>query len=60
MTPDKYDSKALNLWMPQPSHVKGLDLETSKYILANIGDQFCQLVMQEKEIMASIEPYSKY
>ncbi|XP_033869584.3 lysine-specific demethylase 3A-like isoform X2 [Acipenser ruthenus] len=59
LTPDKYDSKALNLWMPQPSHVKGLDLETSKYILANIGDQFCQLVMQEKEIMASIEPYKE-
>lgn len=26
-----------------------LDIETSKYIIAKVGDKFCELVEQEKE-----------
>ncbi|XP_039607731.1 lysine-specific demethylase 3A-like isoform X2 [Polypterus senegalus] len=59
LTPDKYDSEALKLWLPIARQVKGLDLDTAKYILANIGDHFCQLVMQEKDVIASIEPHKE-
>uniref|UniRef100_A0A8C5P9R4 Lysine-specific demethylase n=1 Tax=Leptobrachium leishanense TaxID=445787 RepID=A0A8C5P9R4_9ANUR len=56
LTPNKYDIEAINLWLPLPSSVVGLDLDTAKYILANIGDHFCKLVVSEKEVMASIDP----
>nr|XP_015200344.1 PREDICTED: lysine-specific demethylase 3A isoform X1 [Lepisosteus oculatus] len=56
LTPSNYGPDALSLWMPARSRVKGLDLDTAKYILANVGDQFCQLVMQEKEVISSIQP----
>ncbi|MEE6511314.1 hypothetical protein FKM82_017799 [Ascaphus truei] len=56
LTPNKYDAEAINLWLPVASNVVGLDLDTAKYILANIGDHFCKLVMSEKEVMASVDP----
>ncbi|XP_049989881.1 lysine-specific demethylase 3B-like [Alexandromys fortis] len=49
----------MNLWIPSSSLAEGIDLETSKYILANVGDQFCQLVMSEKEAMMMVEPHQK-
>lgn len=59
LTPNKYDKEAFSVWMPCANRVEGLDLDTAKYILANIGDLFCQLVMCEKEVMASVEPYKQ-
>nr|DBA29410.1 TPA: hypothetical protein GDO54_009636 [Pyxicephalus adspersus] len=56
LTPNKYDAEAINLWLPLINSVVGLDLDTAKYILANIGDHFCTLVSSEKEVMASVDP----
>nr|BAC38483.1 unnamed protein product [Mus musculus] len=59
LTPNKYDSEAIGLWLPLTKNVVGTDLDTAKYILANIGDHFCQMVISEKEAMSTIEPHSK-
>ncbi|KAK3535412.1 hypothetical protein QTP70_016780 [Hemibagrus guttatus] len=59
LTPQQSDSMAMGLWLPSPNAQEGLDLDTSKYILANVGDQFCQLVMSEKEAMMMVEPHQK-
>ncbi|XP_056410279.1 lysine-specific demethylase 3A [Hyla sarda] len=56
LTPNKYDAEAINLWLPLVNSVVDLDLDTAKYIVANIGDHFCKLVMSEKEVMASVDP----
>nr|XP_045008604.1 lysine-specific demethylase 3A isoform X3 [Jaculus jaculus] len=57
LTPNKYDSEAIGLWLPLTKNVTGTDLDTAKYILANIGDHFCQMVISEKEAMSTIEPH---
>lgn len=57
LTPQQSDSMAMGLWLPSLNAQEGLDLDTSKYILANVGDQFCQLVMSEKEAMMMVEPH---
>lgn len=57
LSPQQSDSMAMSLWMPVPAIQEGLDLDTSKYILANVGDQFCRLVMSEKEAMMMVEPH---
>lgn len=59
LSPQQSDSMAMGLWLPSLTVQEGLDLDTSKYILANVGDQFCQLVMSEKEAMMMIEPHRK-
>ncbi|XP_077465708.1 lysine-specific demethylase 3B isoform X1 [Stigmatopora argus] len=59
LSPQQSDSMAMGLWLPAPTVQEGLDLDTSKYILANVGDQFCQLVMSEKEAMMLVEPHQK-
>lgn len=59
LTPQQSDSMAMCLWLPGSNTHEGLDLDTSKYILANVGDQFCQLVMSEKEAMMMVEPHRK-
>ncbi|XP_019901521.2 lysine-specific demethylase 3B isoform X3 [Esox lucius] len=59
LNPQQSDAMAMGLWLPSPSVQEGLDLDTSKYILANVGDQFCQLVMSEKEAMMMVEPHQK-
>nr|XP_019958141.1 PREDICTED: lysine-specific demethylase 3B isoform X2 [Paralichthys olivaceus] len=59
LSPQQSDSMAMSLWLPAPAVQEGLDLDTSKYILANVGDQFCQLVMSEKEAMMMVEPHQK-
>lgn len=60
LSPQQSDSMAMGLWLPAPAVQEGLDLDTSKYILANVGDQFCQLVMSEKEAMMMVEPHREY
>ncbi|KAF4791834.1 Lysine-specific demethylase 3B [Turdus rufiventris] len=57
LNPQQSDPDAMSLWIPSSSPAEGIDLETSKYILANVGDQFCQLVMSEKEAMMMVEPH---
>ncbi|MGH0159131.1 UNVERIFIED_CONTAM: hypothetical protein FKN15_062729 [Acipenser sinensis] len=57
LNPQQSDTQAMSLWVPSLTIPEGLDLETSKYILANVGDQFCQLVMSEKEAMMMVEPH---
>uniref|UniRef100_UPI00398F7E1C lysine-specific demethylase 3A-like isoform X1 n=2 Tax=Pristiophorus japonicus TaxID=55135 RepID=UPI00398F7E1C len=59
LSPNQCDPEALHLWMPSEANVEGLDLDTSKYILANIGDHFCQLVLSEKEALKLVEPCKK-
>ncbi|XP_062331946.1 lysine-specific demethylase 3B isoform X2 [Osmerus eperlanus] len=59
LSPQQSDAMAMGLWLPSPAVQEGLDLDTSKYILANVGDQFCQLVMSEKEAMMMVEPHQK-
>lgn len=59
LSPQQSDSIAMGLWLPSTAAKEGLDLDTSKYILANVGDQFCQLVMSEKEAMMMVEPHRK-
>nr|XP_055033900.1 lysine-specific demethylase 3B isoform X2 [Misgurnus anguillicaudatus] len=58
LSPQQSDSMAMGIWLPSTTAI-GLDLDTSKYILANVGDQFCQLVMSEKEAMMMVEPHQK-
>lgn len=60
LSPQQSDAMAMGLWLPAPAVQEGLDLDTSKYILANVGDQFCQLVMSEKEAMMMVEPHREY
>ncbi|XP_023558693.1 lysine-specific demethylase 3A isoform X2 [Octodon degus] len=50
LTPNKYDSEAIGLWLPLTKNVVGTDLDTAKYILANIGDHFCQMVAWKRAV----------
>ncbi|XP_014439631.1 lysine-specific demethylase 3A isoform X2 [Tupaia chinensis] len=50
LTPNKYDSEAIGLWLPLTRNVVGTDLDTAKYILANIGDHFCQMVAWKRAV----------
>ncbi|XP_048406872.1 probable JmjC domain-containing histone demethylation protein 2C [Stegostoma tigrinum] len=49
-TPDQCDEEAISLWLPSDS--MDLDLESSKYILRNIGDTFCQIETSERTAMS--------
>lgn len=43
----------LKLWMPDDENPpKDLDLRMSRYLLAQVGDQFCDLYQQEKDAMS--------
>ncbi|XP_069164923.1 lysine-specific demethylase 3A [Procambarus clarkii] len=43
----------LKLWVPDIDRPPNdLDVDTSKFLLTHVGDQFCDLVEQEKEAMA--------
>uniref|UniRef100_A0A672PTK3 Jumonji domain containing 1C n=2 Tax=Sinocyclocheilus grahami TaxID=75366 RepID=A0A672PTK3_SINGR len=57
--PDQYDEEALSLWAPEGYEENILDLETSKYILSDIGDKFCQLVMTENTATTWIKKDAK-
>ncbi|XP_059803336.1 probable JmjC domain-containing histone demethylation protein 2C isoform X3 [Hypanus sabinus] len=58
-TPDQYDDEAINLWLPKYSADLNLDTESSKYILRNIGDTFCQIETSEKTAMTWLKPDAK-
>ncbi|CAL8107047.1 unnamed protein product [Orchesella dallaii] len=53
----EYTSEDLLLWMPDKPP-EGLSLELAKYLLEQVGDQFCQLVKQEKEALIFLERQS--
>ncbi|XP_078079761.1 putative JmjC domain-containing histone demethylation protein 2C isoform X2 [Mustelus asterias] len=55
-TPDQYDDEAINLWLPSDSTDVDLDIRSSKYILRNIGDKFCQIETSEKTAMNLLKP----
>lgn len=43
----------LKLWMPDDENPpKELDLRMSRYLLAQVGDQFCDLYQQERDAMS--------
>lgn len=43
----------LKLWLPLPDNPPAdLDLEMSRFLLTQVGDQFCDLLEQEKESIA--------
>uniref|UniRef100_UPI00398ED3DC probable JmjC domain-containing histone demethylation protein 2C isoform X2 n=1 Tax=Pristiophorus japonicus TaxID=55135 RepID=UPI00398ED3DC len=58
-TPDQYDDEALNLWLPSDSADVDLDIESSRYILRNVGDKFCQIETSEKTAMRWLKPDAK-
>uniref|UniRef100_A0A4W3GCZ4 Probable JmjC domain-containing histone demethylation protein 2C n=1 Tax=Callorhinchus milii TaxID=7868 RepID=A0A4W3GCZ4_CALMI len=58
-TPEQYDEEAINLWLSNDSTDVELDIETSKYILSNIGDKFCQIETSEKAAISWLEPDAK-
>ncbi len=47
--PQDASEEDLKLWMPSEEPPKDLDVETAKFLIAHVGDQFCDLVKQEKE-----------
>ncbi|XP_014240695.1 probable JmjC domain-containing histone demethylation protein 2C isoform X3 [Cimex lectularius] len=43
----------LKLWLPsEGTSPPGLDVDMSKFLLAQVGDQFCDLLQQEKEAVS--------
>ncbi|XP_067908532.1 probable JmjC domain-containing histone demethylation protein 2C isoform X3 [Heterodontus francisci] len=58
-TPDQYDDEAINLWLPSDSTDVDLDIESSKYILRNIGDKFCQIETSEKTAVSWLKSDAK-
>lgn len=43
----------LKLWMPDETNPpKDLDMQQSRFLLAQVADQFCDLLAQEREAMA--------
>lgn len=43
----------IKLWLPNPdSPPTDLDLDTSRFLLTQVGDHFCDLLVQEKEAVA--------
>jgi len=47
--PQDASEEDLKLWLPSEEPPKDLDVETAKFLIAHVGDQFCDLVKQEKE-----------
>ncbi|XP_054167428.1 lysine-specific demethylase 3B-like [Oppia nitens] len=47
--PQDASEEDLKLWLPNDEMPADLDLETAKFVIAHVGDQFCDLVKQEKE-----------
>ncbi|XP_077992762.1 putative JmjC domain-containing histone demethylation protein 2C isoform X2 [Glandiceps talaboti] len=50
--PSDCKSEDLEPWLPQTNKNREQDLEVSQYILSKVGDEFCELVMQEREAQA--------
>ena len=47
--PQDATEEDLKLWLPSEEPPSDLDFETAKFVIAHVGDQFCDLVKQEKE-----------
>ena len=47
--PQDATEEDLKLWLPSETPPDDLDIETAKFLLTHVGDQFCDLVKQEKE-----------
>ncbi|CAG2171013.1 unnamed protein product [Oppiella nova] len=47
--PQDANEEDLKLWLPSEELPTDLDVETAKFMIAHVGDQFCDLVKQEKE-----------
>ncbi|XP_031761211.1 probable JmjC domain-containing histone demethylation protein 2C isoform X2 [Xenopus tropicalis] len=58
-SPDQYDDEALSLWSHEHYEDDELDLDTIKYILAYIGDKFCQLGTSEKAAVSWVKKDAK-
>ena len=41
----------LKLWLPSEEPPSDFDVETAKFVISHVGDQFCDLVKQEKEAL---------
>lgn len=51
--PSQASDDDLKLWLPRISDPPtDLDIATSKFLLAHVGDQFCDLVEQEREALS--------
>ncbi|XP_054716696.1 lysine-specific demethylase 3B-like [Uloborus diversus] len=51
--PSDATSEHLSQWLPETSNPpKDLNIETAKALLEHIGDQFCDLIEQEKEALS--------
>ncbi|ODM94392.1 Lysine-specific demethylase 3A [Orchesella cincta] len=49
----EYTEEDLILWMPDKPP-EGLSFELARYLLEEVGDQFCELVKQEKEALVCV------
>ncbi|XP_043912400.1 probable JmjC domain-containing histone demethylation protein 2C isoform X1 [Protopterus annectens] len=58
-SPDQYDDETLSLWAPDDYEDNELGVSYSRYILGNIGDKFCQLVMSERTALSWIKKDAK-
>ena len=58
--PSDADVDDIELWYPRfPTTSPAIDLEMARYVMANLGDRFCELVEQEKEAMMWVSADSK-
>ena len=59
--PSDAEADEIELWMPRtPVMMPRIDVKMAKYLITNVGDQFCELVEQEKEAMSWVSPDSEY
>ena len=55
--PADADADDIELWYPRwPLFEPTIGVEMAKYVIANVGDRFCELVEQEKEAMSWVKP----
>lgn len=51
--PTEAEPDDITIWLPHITtkgrHITDNDKETAKYIIANVGEEFCRLVEQEQE-----------
>ena len=58
--PSDADVDDIELWYPrEPVGEPCLSVDMARYLMANVGDRFCQLVEQEKEAMMWVSPDTK-
>ena len=58
--PSDCDADDIAVWFPSwPISEPTIDLEKAKYLIATVGDRFCELVEQEKDAMSWVTPDMK-